>query len=77
MPFIRQCGKVCGATHSADNIIRRVFIACWTNKATHTHTHTEYVLVIASVRQQLFRERTSVLSCTYIVCLVFRQSCRL
>ena len=30
-----------------DNKTRRKRIACWTPKATHTHTHSEYVILIA------------------------------
>ena len=33
-----------------DNIIRRMHFACWITKATDTHS--EYVLLIAFVRQQ-------------------------
>jgi hypothetical protein len=36
---------------------------------THTHTHT-HVILIAFSRQQLFRERASMLLYTYIACLV-------
>ena len=27
-----------------DNMIRRKRFACWTTEATHTHTHSEYVM---------------------------------
>jgi hypothetical protein len=35
-----------------------------------THTHTEYIIFVAFARQQLSRERASLLRCTYIACLV-------
>ena len=44
--------------------IRRIRFACWIIKAT------EYVILIAFPRQQLLRERFSVLRYTYIACLV-------
>ena len=43
-----------------DSIIRRMRIACWVTKATHTHT-------LAFPRQQWLRERASALLHTYIV----------
>jgi hypothetical protein len=42
-----------------DNIIRRMRFACWITKATDTHS--DYVIFIASPRQQWLRERASVL----------------
>jgi len=30
-----------------DDIIRRVRFACWKTKATDTHTHSEYLVLIA------------------------------
>jgi len=46
------------------HIIRLKHIACWITKATDTHS--EYVLLIACLRQRCLLERTSV----YIACLV-------
>ena len=49
--------------------------AFWITKATdahartHTHTLSEYVMLIALPRQQLLRERASVLCYTYIASL--------
>jgi len=40
---------------------------CITNA---TNTHSEYVILIALLLQQLLRERASVLPYTYITCLV-------
>jgi hypothetical protein len=52
-----------------DNIIRRMRYSCWITKATDTHS--EYVIRIAFRKQQLLRERGSVLRYTCIGCLVF------
>ena len=49
--------------------IWRMCIACWVPKATNTHS--EYVILIAFPLQQLLHEGASVLSYTYIACLVF------
>jgi hypothetical protein len=46
-------------------------ISCSITKATHTHKHTQYVILIAFPQQQLFRKRASVLRYTYIFCLCF------
>jgi len=46
----------------------RMHIACWIPKATKTHS--EYVILIALPLQQWLHERTSMLSYTYIHCLV-------
>ena len=62
----------------------RMRIACWMPKATHTHTHTEYVILIAFLLQQWLHERASLLACGYcrelcsyrairtVPCVVFR-----
>jgi len=42
--------------------------ACWILKATNTHS--QYVILIAFLLQQLLHERASLLSYTYIACLV-------
>ena len=60
-----------------DNIIRRMRFACWITKATDTHTHTEYLILIAFPRQQWLRERASVLRYAYNACLVSSLSGRL
>jgi len=49
--------------------ILRMYIACWMTKATNTHSR--YVILIAFPLQQWLHERASVLSYTYIVCLVW------
>jgi len=46
----------------------RMRIACWTPKATNTHT--QVVLLIAFPQQQWLHETASVLRYTYIACLV-------
>jgi len=51
-----------------DNIIRRMGFACWITKATDIHS--EYVILIASPRQQLLHERAWVFCYTYIASLV-------
>jgi hypothetical protein len=38
---------------------------CWIPKATHIHTHTEYVIGIAVLVQQWLLERASMLRHTY------------
>ena len=48
--------------------IWRLRTACWISKATKTYS--EYVILIDFPPQQWFRERASLLSYTYIVCLV-------
>jgi hypothetical protein len=50
------------------NITRRMYIACWMNKATGTHS--EYVIFIAFSRQQWLGESALMLRLYYIVCLV-------
>ena len=62
--------------------MRRMRVACWISMATHaqahvrapcTHTYTQKcVILIAFPLQQWSHVRTSVLSYTYIACLVFR-----
>jgi hypothetical protein len=49
-------------------IIWRMGVACWITKTTDTYS--EYVILIAFPRQQLLRERSSVLRYTYIACIV-------
>jgi hypothetical protein len=45
-----------------DNMIRRMRIAWWTNKATNTHS--EYVILIAFTQQQWLGESASMLADT-------------
>ena len=52
---------------TADNEVWSVRIACW--MSTATDTHSEYVTVIAFLRQQWLRERAPKLFCTYVACL--------
>ena len=53
-----------GRSRQAQMPIRRMGIACWTTKATDTHT--EFVILIAFQRQQRFSRRR--LSDTYYPC---------
>jgi hypothetical protein len=46
----------------------RMRIACWIPKATHTYL--QYVILIAFPLQTMLQERASVLSYTYMTCLV-------
>ena len=48
--------------------IWRMRIACWVPKATDTHS--EFVILIAFLLQQLLNERASILRSTYIACHV-------
>jgi hypothetical protein len=41
--------------------IRRMRFACWTTKATHTHTHTEHLINIASSRTMVTRMRLCIM----------------
>jgi len=50
-----------------DNIIRRMCIVCWINKAKDTQS--EYVILISFPRQQWLRERALMLRYTYISCI--------
>jgi hypothetical protein len=58
-----------GTQATGDNIIRRMRFACWITKATDTHS--EYVILIAFLRQRWFRESASMLRYGYIACLVY------
>ena len=40
---------------TVDNVIWRMRVACWITKGTDTHS--EYVMLIAFLRQQMLRER--------------------
>ena len=50
-------------------LILRMRMACWVFKATHTHL--DYVILIACPLQQLLHERAAMLIYTYIAFLVF------
>jgi hypothetical protein len=65
---VEKYGRAGQATD--DNRIRRMRIARWIPKSTHTHTHSEYVIRIASPLQQWLFERASMLRYTYIASLV-------
>jgi len=63
-------GKFCRLGQATDdNIIQRMRFACWITKATDTHS--EYLILIAFLRQQLSRDCGSMLRYTYIAWLVF------
>jgi hypothetical protein len=49
---------------------RRMRITCWKPKATHTHS--EYVILIAFPQQQWLHESASELRYTYIASLVYQ-----
>jgi hypothetical protein len=51
-----------------DDIIHIMHFACWVTKAADTYS--KCVTLIAFPRQQLLRERASVLRYTYIACLI-------
>jgi hypothetical protein len=53
---------------TADNIIKRMRIACWITKATDKHS--EYVIATAFPWQQWLRERVAMLRYKYIACTV-------
>jgi hypothetical protein len=57
---VGKCGRDRQATN--DNIIRHMRYASWITKATDTHS--QYVTLIALLRQQWLRERASVLRYT-------------
>jgi hypothetical protein len=61
----KKRGRAGQTTH--DNILGSIRFAFWKSKATSIHL--EYVLLTAFPLQQLLRESTSMLLCTYIVCL--------
>jgi hypothetical protein len=63
--FLKSC-KVCGNVQkygtngvtADDNIMRRMRLASWINKATNTHS--EFVILIAFPLQQWLHERASI-----------------
>jgi len=63
---VEKYGKSGQATDS--NRTRRMRFACWIIKATDTHV--EYVILIALLRQQWFREGASTLR-LYVLCLFY------
>jgi hypothetical protein len=59
--------KCCGSEQATDGSITwRTRRACWTTKATYTHS--EYIILLAFRRQQFLRERTA-MSRLYLHCL--------
>jgi len=64
---VEKCGAAGQPTD--DTILWRMRFACWITKGANTQS--EYVILIAFQRQQLFRERASVQCYTYIACLVY------
>jgi hypothetical protein len=60
--------KYSRAGHRPQMTIWRMRIACWTRKATNTHS--EYVMLMALPLQQWLHERVSVLRFTCIACVV-------
>jgi len=70
VPFMSQCGEKNATARKAkdDHIIRRMRFACWITKAKGTHS--EYVLIIAFLRQMWLRERDSILCLYVFFCLV-------
>jgi hypothetical protein len=69
--YVEKYGVARQATH--DDITRRMRFACWTTKATNTHS--EYVTFIVFPRQQWFREWPSILRHTYIVSVMVMVWC--
>jgi hypothetical protein len=59
---VERYGTIRQATDG--NIIQRMRFACWMSKATDTHS--EHVILIAAVLQQLSREVASVVRHTYV-----------
>ena len=57
--------------------IWRMRIACWIPKATQTHTHSEYVILIAFPLQLRLCECDLILRYTYIDCLVHINLCEI
>ena len=49
-------------------VIWHMHIAFWITNATHTHTHSEYVILIAFPPGQCLHELASLLRYTYAVC---------
>ena len=70
MPFIRNnVERYCrGGQAADDNIIWLMRFACLITEATYSHS--EYVILIVSLRQQWLRERGSLFRYTYFTCLV-------
>jgi hypothetical protein len=65
--------KYCRAGQATDdNIMRRMRIACWMNKATDTYL--EYVIIGAFPRRYWSRERSLMIRCTYNVSVVLYNS---
>jgi hypothetical protein len=67
---VEKCGTARQATD--DNVTWYMHFACWVNKVTNTHS--EYVVLIAFLRQQWLHECASMLHCMCIVCFVYSTS---
>ena len=67
--FMSKCGKIL-RSGAGQMTVWRMRVACWITKATHTNTHSEYIVLTASTPQHKFHERPSKLRYTYIACLV-------
>jgi len=68
VPFVTQRGKIrTVGENTDDDIARRTHFACWVTKL-QTHTHSEYVILLAFPQQQRFRKCASILQ-LYINCL--------
>jgi hypothetical protein len=65
--------KYCTAGQATgDNIAQAISML---DTLGYKHTHSEDVIVIASLRQQLLHEGASVLSYTHFACLVYSYQC--
>jgi len=53
-----------------NNKVQRMRTTYWLTKATHTHTHTEYIIFITFPMQQCLRERASILCLCYFVIII-------
>ena len=72
--FMLNVEKNGGARQSTDDdITRRIHSPCQITKA-RTHTHSEYVIIIALLWQQWLRERLLMLRYTYDACRVILSS---
>jgi hypothetical protein len=67
MPFMKYVEKFCTAGQTTDEMAHAHFtLGTWGYK----HTLSEYVTLIASLRQQWFHERAPMLRYTYIAYIV-------
>jgi hypothetical protein len=69
MLFMRYCGKCGRARQATDgNIVWRMRLACWKNKATDRHS--EYEIRVAFLLHQWLHKHASFLRYIFISCLV-------